>query len=189
MGNAIFSRRNLRAVNRIKVGEDHTGYRYLLCGLQEGRRVRFCSAHLSPADPRARRQLGRVLTRMERWWSEKGDTVILSGDLNLNADDEGLDALYAPGASSPNNPNNTGKYREWDDKDPVCKGYGERTLPWTTGGPCGKGRKIDFVFARRNRIVNGNYSADTLNIPSDCGGVCSDHRAIRGRAKLKFLVE
>lgn len=189
VGNAIFSRRNLRAVNRIKVGEDRYGYRYLICGLQQGRRVRVCSAHLTPADPKARVQLDRVMNRLERWWSEKGDTVILAGDLNLTADDPGLNKVYAPGSSTPNNPNNRGKYREWDDKDPVCKGYGERSLPWATGGPCGKGRKIDFVFARRNRIVNGEYNADTLNIPNDCTGKCSDHRAIRGRAHLKFLVD
>lgn len=189
VGNAIFSRRNLRAIHRIKVGEDRYGDRYLLCGLQQGRRVRVCSAHLTPADPKARTQLKRVMKRLERWWTDKGDTVILAGDLNLTADDRGLNAVYAKGANSRANPNNHGKYREWDDKDPVCKGYGERTLTGATSGPCGKGRKIDFVFARRNRIVNGNYSADTLNIPRDCTGVCSDHRAIRGRAKLKFLVE
>lgn len=189
VGNAIFSRRNLRQVNRIKIGEDRYGYRYLICGLQQGRRVRVCSAHLTPADPKARVQMTRVLNRLERWWTRKGDTVILAGDLNLTADDFGLNKVYAPGASTRNNPANTGKYREWDDKDPVCKGYGERTLPWATGGPCGKGRKIDFVFARRNRIVDRQYSANTLNIANDCTGKCSDHRAIRGKAKLKFIVD
>ncbi len=189
VGNAIFSRRNLRRVNRIKVGEDQYGYRYVICGLQEGRRVRLCSAHLTPGDAKARKQMTRVLKRLEGFWSDKGDTVILAGDLNLTADDHGLNKVYAPGASTRNNPNNHGKYREWDDKDAVCKGYGERSLPWTTGGPCGKGRKIDFVFARRNRIVDHQYGANTLDIASDCTGVCSDHRAIRGHAKLKFVVD
>ncbi len=47
------------------------------------------------------------------------------------------------------------------------------------------GRKIDFIFARENRIVDGRYAGDTFNIPDDCTGVCSDHRPVFGRLRLR----
>ena len=99
-GPAVFSRRNLRRVDRIKLGEDQYGHRDVVCGLQEGRRVRLCSAHLTPGDGKARKQMTRVLKNLEKWWNEKGDTVVLAGDLNLTADDHGLNKVYAPGAST-----------------------------------------------------------------------------------------
>ena len=95
--------------------------------------------------------------------------------------------MYAPGANTPNNPNNSGDYRELDDDDAQhCRGYGERTTRGLDGGPCGTGGKIDFIFVRANRIVNGDYRADSLDIPDDCTGICSDHRALRGVAKIRY---
>lgn len=116
--------------------------------------------------------------------------VLWGGDLNLHPDDVGLNSIYHQDANSPNNRGNTGRYREADDNDPNhCRGYGERSLPGTTGGPCREGGKIDFLFARQNRIVDGDYSGDTFNIPGDCTGACSDHRPVFGRFKVRVRLD
>jgi hypothetical protein len=57
-------------------------------------------------------------------------------------------------------------------------------VPRTGGGPCRAGRKIDLIFIRANRIVDSRYGEDALNIPSDCTGVCSDHRPVIGHARV-----
>lgn len=192
VGNAIFSRRNINGVTREKVGEDQYGDRNLLCArLAAYEHLRFCSVHLTPGDTAARRQLRRVHDRIEGWWRDHGDTVILSGDLNIHPNDPGLDAVYSAGANHPrNNPDNRGRYREADDDDTACcPGYGERTLPGTSGGPCRQGGKIDFIFARENRIDGGRYFGNTLDIPNDCTGVCSDHRAVLGQFRLRIRVD
>lgn len=191
VGKAIFSRFNIADVTTEKVGQDEFGDRNLLCArLAASPHLRLCSTHLTPGDATARAQLQRVLVRLEGWWNDFGDTVILTGDLNLHPDDVGLNAVYAPGANDPaNNPNNTGSYRELDDADPAhCPGYGEGTVPGT-GGACQQGGKIDFIFARANRIVNGEYSADSLTVPQTCAGACSDHRAVVGQVKLRTRAE
>ncbi len=187
VGNAIYSRFGLREVESQKVGEDRYGDRNLLCGEIAGQRqLRLCGTHLTPGDATARVQLGRVLTQIERWWTRDRDTVILTGDLNIHPNDSGLNSVYSAEANTPNNPNNRGRYREVDDNDPDhCRGYGERSVPSTGGGPCGMGGKIDFIFARENRIVDDRYAGDTFNIPDDCTGVCSDHRPVFGRLRLR----
>lgn len=191
VGNAIFSRFDIVGVTTEKVGEDQFGDRNLLCAkIEASPHLRLCSTHLTPADTTARVQLERVFSRLEGWWVDFGDTVVLTGDLNLHPNDVGLNAVYAPGANDPvNNPNNTGSYRELDDADPDrCPGYGEGTVPGT-GGPCQQGGKIDFIFARANRILNGEYGADTLVIPTTCSGACSDHRAEAAQVKLRVRVD
>jgi len=192
VGNAIFSRFGLDDVTRLRVGEDRYGNRNLLCGAVPARaHLRFCSVHLTPGDATARRQLSRVLARIERWWENRGDTVILTGDLNLLPDDVRLNEVYSAAANHPrNNPDNHGRYRELDDADADhCPGYGERSLPGTSRGPCASGAKIDFIFVRQNRIVDGDYSADTLDIPRTCTGACSDHRAVGGRVRVRVRVD
>ena len=190
VGNALFSRRNIHDVTRLEVGQDQWGKRYLLCGRQQGRRVRVCTTHLTPGDATARVQLKKVIKKLEDFWSNKRDTVIIGGDFNIPPNDAGFNGMYSASANTPNNPGNHGRYREWDDNDPAnCKGYGERTNPGTTRGPCSSGLKIDFIFTRENRIVNNKYSANTLNIPTDCTGACSDHRAIQGYAKIRFRTD
>lgn len=187
VGNSIHSRFGLEGVTRDRVGEDRYGDRNLLCGrVPSAPHLRFCSTHLTPADATAARQLDRVRARIEGWWTSRRDTVILSGDLNITPNHPALNALYTSAANTPNNPGNRGRYHEVDDDDPRrCPGYGERTVPRATGGPCRQGAKIDFIFVRENRIVDGRYSGDTLDIPSDCTGVCSDHRPVIGRARLR----
>lgn len=188
VGNAIYARLPITGVTRHAVGEDRYGIRNLLCArVATLPHLRFCSTHLTPGDTAAARQLGRVMDRVEGWWADRRDTVILSGDLNLQADHPALDAVYASAVDTRNNRNNRGRYREVDDDDPAhCRGFGERTLPGTRGGPCREGGKIDFIFVRQNRIVSGNYDGDTLNIPADCTGVCSDHRPVIGRVRLRI---
>ena len=187
VGNAIFSRFNIEDVVRIRVGEDRYGDRNLLCGRVPARtHLRFCSTHLTPGDAAARSQLRTVHSRAEQWFLERNDTVILTGDFNLMPNDPAFDAVYAEQANHPrNNPGNRGRYHELDDNDADhCMGYGERSHPGT-GGPCGEGGKIDFIFVRRSRIVDGrDYNADSLTIPTTCGGSCSDHRPIRGRVRV-----
>lgn len=190
IGSAIFSRRNLAGVTRKVLGHDQYGDRYLICGRQDGRRIRVCTAHLSPADHKARAQLEIVLNKIERWWENRDNTVIIAGDFNIHPNDPGFNAMYAQALDTPNNRNNRGKYRELDDSDSNhCRGYGQRSQPWATGGPCNTGGKIDFIFARANYIVNGNYSAKTFNIPRDCTGRCSDHRALRGYARIRYRTD
>jgi endonuclease/exonuclease/phosphatase family metal-dependent hydrolase len=188
IGNAIFSRFPIEDVSRLPVGNDRYGARNLLCGRVVARpHLRFCSTHLTPGVSSARVQLGLVLDRIERWWENRRDTVILTGDLNLRANDSGLDRIYTEHANHPrNNPGNHGHYHELDDNDADhCRGYGERSVPSFTGGPCGDGGKIDFIFVRRSRIRERDYGADALNIPDTCGGLCSDHRPIRGHVRVR----
>ncbi len=191
VGNSIFSRWNLKEITKRKVGEDQYGDRFLLCGqLRSRQHLRFCSAHLSPADSKATKQMQRVRKRIEAWWNNRRDTVILAGDINLQANHPGLNSVYAPGVNTKNNPGNFGRYREVDDNDPDhCKGFGQRSTPGTAGGPCHEGGKIDFIFARRNRIVEKRYGGKTLNIPTDCTGKCSDHRAVVGRYRLRVRMD
>jgi endonuclease/exonuclease/phosphatase family metal-dependent hydrolase len=190
VGNSIFSRFGIENVTRNHLGRDMYGDRNLLCGrVPDLTHVRFCSAHLTPADGTARTQMGLVLERIEDWWMNRSDTVILAGDLNLNADHAGLDPVYSSAANTRNNGGNRGRYRELDDADPDhCIGYGERSHAGS-GGPCGEGGKIDFIFVRENRIVDGSYSGDTFNVPDDCTGVCSDHRAVFGRVRVRVLAD
>ncbi len=188
VGNGIYSRFGLSSVSRLQLGTDQYGTRNLLCGVVASERhVRFCGAHLSVGDGQASGQVRTVRDRMEQWWTERGDTVFLAGDLNLAANHAGLDVLYTSAVNTPNNRDNKGRYHELDDADPLnCLGYGEHSTPGTSGGPCGTGGKIDFLFARENRIVAGDYAANTLTIPDDCTGACSDHRPVVGQVKVKI---
>lgn len=191
VGNGIFSRFGVQNVTREQIGTDMYGARNLLCATHPTLpHLRFCSVHLTPGDAAARAQLGRVFDRLEAWWSARRDTLLLTGDLNLHPDDVGLDAVYSAAANSRNNGDNRGAYRELDDADRAhCLGYGERSLPSTGGGPCNEGGKIDFILARENRIVAGDYDANTLDIPTDCTGVCSDHRAVVGRVRVRVALD
>jgi endonuclease/exonuclease/phosphatase family metal-dependent hydrolase len=183
VGNAIFSKRNFDTITRRHVGDDKYGARNLLCGRVNALpHLRFCSAHLTPADSKARDQLDRVREQLETWWSDRRDTVLIAGDFNLQPDDPGFNAFYTADANhARHNPNNHGAYHELDDDAPDhCRGYGERSVPHGSGGPCNAGGKIDFIFARKNRIKDDRYGADAMNVPHTCGGACSDHRPVRG---------
>lgn len=111
-------------------------------------------------------------------------TVILAGDLNNQPDYARLDKWYSSSLNTPYNSANYGSYRELDDTDTRCAGYGEVTVDnGDNGGPCGLGRKIDFIFVRENRLV-GSYPGDSLPISTVCDGYCSDHRIVIGAATV-----
>jgi endonuclease/exonuclease/phosphatase family metal-dependent hydrolase len=192
VGNAIFSKRDLDQITRKELGHDQYGQRNLLCGQVAAQpHLRFCSVHLTPGDDKAQVQLGRVHDAIERWWEERRDTVLLAGDFNLMPNDPAFNAVYSEHANhAAHNPNNHGHYHELDDNDrDHCKGYGERSVPNLDGGPCGDGTRIDMIFARRNRIQDERYGSDTMNIPTTCGGACSDHRPVRGQLRAIVRVD
>ena len=198
-GVAIFSRPALGPATRFELPSDGSiESRWLICApLVELGHLRFCVTHLTPrlVDGDNRAQVGEVLRRLEAYRAA-GDTVIVTGDFNTEPDAESLDAVYAPGVDTPENHGNTGEYRELDDDDGAhCRGYGEATGSHATGGGCGHGRKIDFIFVRRDRIVRdddgatADYWADsrplTLGCPIDADGRCSDHRMVTGRVRVR----
>lgn len=192
VGNSIFSKRDFAQITREHVGQDQYGDRNLLCGRIAGEaHLRFCSTHLTPADDKARIQVGRVFDTLETWWRDRRDTVVIAGDFNLKPDDRGLNGVYSEAANHPtHNPNNRGRYRELDDADREhCTGFGERSTPNLDGGPCREGVRIDMIFARENRIDGDRYRGDVMNIPTTCGGACSDHRPVRGQLRALVRIE
>jgi endonuclease/exonuclease/phosphatase (EEP) superfamily protein YafD len=189
-GLAIFSTAPLGAANRYTLSSDGTPEgRSLLCvPLQSRRHLRFCTTHITPAnnviDGRRinQTQLDEVRRRLESF-NEDGDTVLVAGDLNAQPHYRALDPWYSPALATAHNASNTGAYRELDDTDPRCAGYGESTTPGTGGGLCGQSPKIDLIFVRANRIA-GPYSADALAFASCGASACSDHRALLGTVRV-----
>lgn len=189
-GLAILSRAPLGAANRYALASDgSTEGRRLLCAPLRARpHLRFCTTHITPETgvvdgQRANEtQLNEVHSRLESF-NAAGDTVLVAGDLNAQPHDRRLDTWYSPAVATAHNASNTGAYRELDDTDPRCPGYGEATTPGTGGGLCGQAAKIDLILVRATRIV-GSYSADSLPVPT-CGATpCSDHRPLLGTVRV-----
>ena len=189
-GLAIFSTAPLGAANRYTLPSDGTseGRRLLCAPLASPGHLRFCASHITPDSTviDGRRinvtQLAEVRRRLETF-NAAGDTALLAGDLNAQPHYRSLDSWYSPAVATAQNASNTGAYRELDDTDPRCPGYGEATTPGTRGGLCGQSAKIDLIFVRANHVV-GSYSADSLDIPSCNGSPCSDHRAVIGTVRV-----
>lgn len=189
-GLVVLSRAPLGSANRHSLSSDGTPEgRSLLCApLTSPGHLRFCTTHITPdstvIDGRRvnQTQLDEVLRRIESFHAA-GDTVILAGDLNAQPSFRLLDGWYARSVDTAHNASNTGAYRELDDSDPRCAGYGETTTPGTRGGQCGQSAKIDLVFVRADRLA-GPYSADSLEIPSCGAGPCSDHRPVVGTVRV-----
>jgi endonuclease/exonuclease/phosphatase family metal-dependent hydrolase len=186
-GVAIFSKAPLGAANRYALSSDGTSEtRKLLCAPLEARpHLRFCTTHITPSNDVINgqkineRQLGEVLSRLEAFHAA-GDTVLIAGDFNAQPHYGRLNSWYSDTLNVVNNDGNTGAYRELDDTDSRCVGYGETTTPdGNIEGLCGQGKKIDLTFVRQSRIV-GSYSGDSLSISLSCGGPCSDHRIMIG---------
>lgn len=196
-GNAIFSKLPLGTATRVELPSDGTREsRYLLCApITTLNHLRFCTTHLTPkiADGHNRRQVNKVFQTLENYY-ERGDTVIVTGDFNTEPNAASMDAVYAPGVNTPNNRNNHGNYRELDDNDAAhCRGYGQATGQYASGGACGKGRKIDYIFVRANRVVwnaDTPYTASARALNRNCGAgnneLCSDHRMLTGRVTVKI---
>ena len=185
LGVAIFSRRPMGTALRYTLPSDgRTEQRKMLCAaLSATPQLKVCTTHITTYDPAhpeyIQNQIDSVRDRLEDF-NAAGDTAIIAGDFNSQPDYNRMDGLYSSSVNTPNNGNNTGHYRELDDTDTRCLGYGE----WTDAsrpveGPCGLGAKIDEAFVRENRI-SGTYSADALDISTSCGGACSDHRILIG---------
>ncbi|GAB2923317.1 hypothetical protein GCM10027280_08010 [Micromonospora polyrhachis] len=192
-GVAIFSKAPLGAANRYALAADGTTEtRKLLCAPLSARpHLRFCTTHITPSNEVVNgekineTQLGQVLTRLEAFHAA-GDTVIVGGDFNAQPHYGRMNPWYSTSLTVPNNSGNTGFYRELDDTDSRCVGYGETTVyDGNTEGLCGQGKKIDMIFVRQNKIV-GAYDGDSLAISTSCGGACSDHRILIGTVTVSI---
>ncbi|MFL6175482.1 MAG: endonuclease/exonuclease/phosphatase family protein [Ornithinibacter sp.] len=189
-GVAIFSKAPLGDASRFVLSSDGTeeGRRLLCAPLASRVHLRFCTSHVTwvnnvvNGERATATQLNEVLSRLESF-NAAGDTVLLAGDLNAQPQYRRLDAWYSPAVATAQNSSNTGAYRELDDTDARCPGYGEATTPGTGGGLCGQPPKIDLIFVRANHIV-GPHSADALDIPSCGGSPCSDHRPLTGTVRV-----
>jgi endonuclease/exonuclease/phosphatase family metal-dependent hydrolase len=182
-GIAIFSRTPFGNASRFALPEDgRVERRKLICAPPANRpQVKFCTTHITHLSTGGINgvQLQYVLDRVEEF-EAAGFTVIIAGDFNAQPDYPRMDRWYSPTLNHANNSGNRGRYRELDDTDTRCPGYGETTSPpGNTEGPCGLGKKLDLIFVRDNRYT-GAYDADSVAIPNSCGGPCSDHRLVRG---------
>lgn len=192
-GNAIFSKMPLGGAQRLVLPSDGSAeHRNMLCApTTELPHLRFCTTHITTSSAPAAdgvahnsRQLSAVLSRLEAYHAA-GDTVVIAGDFNAQPHYARMDRFYSSKLVSPYNGNNKGHYRELDDADPKnCIGYGEGTdASEPKGGACGKGKKIDLIFVRENKLV-GSYDADALAISNACSGPCSDHNILIGSARV-----
>ena len=189
-GVAILSKAPLGAANRFVLSSDGSpeGRRLLCAPLESHPHLRLCTSHITPettvidGQRITETQLNEVHSRLESF-NTAGDTVLFAGDLNSQPHDGRLNRWYSPAVATAHNASNTGAYRELDDTDPRCAGYGETTTPGTAGGRCGQSAKIDMIFVRANRVV-GSYSADSLPIPSCGASPCSDHRILLGTVRV-----
>nr|WP_203224791.1 endonuclease/exonuclease/phosphatase family protein [Streptomyces clavuligerus] len=153
-GNAVFSKAPLGIAERVELphiaGPER---RNLLCApVLDGGSTRFCTTHLTTSDPgevnpNQTEQLRFVRDRLESY-HRAGETALIAGDFNVQPDDPRLDSYYSAGADPTNNPGtHTGAYRELDDSDTNCPGYGEWTFDKEQRlAPCGtKKWKLDLV--------------------------------------------
>lgn len=182
-GVGMFSRQPLGSADVFTLSPQEPGTterRRMICApLRERPRLRFCVTHVAPGDVANTPQLDDVLAKLDAY-HRAGDTVILAGDLNAVPDLGRMNPFYSRTLDVPNNSGNRGPFRELDDTDPNCPGYGEPTAdPVGTGGPCRSGTKIDYIFATEARI-SGAYSAESVDPPQSCGRRCSDHRILTG---------
>jgi hypothetical protein len=147
-------------------------------------------------------QLDAALRTVEGY-EQSGWTVLVGGDFNAQPDYARMHSWYAAAAGN----GGWGFWRELDDTDSRCNGYGEWTATGTPGAApmCSGGSttctatvttgcaKIDGEFVRENRIA-GPYSEDALDLATSCptipgtaaypAGSCSDHRVVVGTATV-----
>jgi endonuclease/exonuclease/phosphatase family metal-dependent hydrolase len=191
-GLAIFSKYPLGAANRYTLSSDGDDEaRKLLCAPLEARpHLRFCTTHITTSNlvingqKINETQLNEVRSRLEGF-NTAGDTVIIAGDFNAQPNYGRLNNWYSSTLNTSYNSSNTGAYRELDDTDTRCTGYGEETTAIGTSGEglCGQEPKVDLIFVRANRI-SGSYSADSLAIPTCGSSPCSDHRVLYGSVQV-----
>jgi hypothetical protein len=177
-------------------------HQFLLCAPLSGSTARASVTHITIANtptadgtPVNTAQIRAALNAVEAR-NAAGDTVLTLGDFNAQPNYGRIANWYA-------------LYRELDDTDTRCAGYGEWTATGTSGAPpaCSGGTttctttvtagcsKIDLAFVRKDRLA-GAYSADALAIPTTGTGVaatsdypagsCSDHRVVVGTVPVRF---
>lgn len=183
-GVAVFSRFAPNGTDRITLPYDGVRARKLLCvSVPKPGDPRFCTTHIATNNTKGA-QLAAVRNQLVDWSTDKpgnpADTVIAAGDYNTQPNDPLLDSWYAPSVTGANNPApNTGIFRELDDQDPSCPGYGEQTTEGSLGNTCGKPAKVDSIYAVESRLIS--YDADSHPISQTaCGGPCSNHRIVDG---------
>ncbi|MFE7135769.1 endonuclease/exonuclease/phosphatase family protein [Streptomyces sp. NPDC057638] len=192
-GVALFSRFKPSGTDRITLPFDGEKERKLLCvpiaqltGGPNG--LRFCTTHITYHFAHEQAQLDVVRSRMEQWTLD-GGTVITAGDFNVQPHEDKLNGWYAPSADTTHNGGNSGMFRELDDLDPVCPGWGEQTTEGGLGGLCGQRGKVDLIFAAESRLAS--YDADAHPIgPDRCKNGsqqlvrCSNHRITTATATV-----
>lgn len=159
------------------------------------RRLRLCFTHISAVADKYAGQAETAVWHLKQY-AEAGNAVMVAGDFNIQPHEPQLDSLYHGSVDTENNGNNTGLYRELDDTDAFCRGYGAITKATRGRGeppPClGSGdvakKKIDMIFVNHSKI-RGTYRATVEPIPR-CNGtesrpLCSDHHAVTGRVTLE----
>jgi endonuclease/exonuclease/phosphatase family metal-dependent hydrolase len=182
-GNAVFSKRPLGPAIRVTLpyaGEVRWGVRDdrgLLCAsLRDRPAMSICTTHITVYPAKKPAQVAKVRQVLAGL-----DAFLIGGDFNMEPARAPFDAFYPASIASPANHDNHGAFHELDDVDPA--------YPEGTGAGTGAGGhvKIDYLFAPRDRLVQGvPYRLQTHVVPQTCGGPCSDHRPVFGRASLLF---
>ncbi|HIV58823.1 MAG TPA: endonuclease/exonuclease/phosphatase family protein [Candidatus Stackebrandtia faecavium] len=190
-GNAIFSRHPLgTSATHTLPSDGRVEKRNMLCApLEKQPTMRFCTTHITTSNEVIdgekinTTQLRFVNKKMLEYNKDKA--AIIAGDFNAQPSYGRMNHWYSPNADSEYNGNNSGQFRELDDTDKRCVGYGEHTTAGTNPpSPCpDTHKKIDMIFAHEDHIV-GSYSGDSLAISQKCGGPCSDHRIVTGTVTL-----
>jgi endonuclease/exonuclease/phosphatase family metal-dependent hydrolase len=199
-GVAIFSKFPLGPVESVTLPQDQSDeQRKLLCApLVAQPHLRFCGTHVSPSQKPLQgqaegnanlAQLQTILGRLEQQ-NANGDTTLIAGDFNAEPDFGRLDDWYDSELVTDYNKLNRGQYRELDDTEATCPGYGEATTENNIDGACDQPKKIDFIWVRKNHLA-GPYSEDSLAISHSCTSrtgdtACSDHRIITGTVKVSI---
>jgi hypothetical protein len=206
LGQALFTRVPAGEAKRVELPADTRGVEHwLLCAALGSTTVLACGTHITvdrTVLPDGRMadvdQLNAALRTVEGY-EAAGWTVLVGGDFNAQPDYSRMHPWYAPGAGN----GGWGHWRELDDTDTGCAGYGEWTATGTPGAApmCSGGSttctatvttgcsKIDAEFVRENRVA-GPYSEDALGLATGCptiagtaaypAGACSDHRVLVG---------
>lgn len=193
-GIAVLLRGGAGSAQRVVLPDDDTpeSHRVLCVPFAAQPLLRACTTHITASNTVAadgrkvnERQLQAALAVADGH-TAAGRTVLVGGDLNAQPSYGRLNGWYSPTVDTAVNGSNSGAYRELDDTDTRCPGYGEGTAVGSTGSPCTDPQtKIDHVFVAEDRVA-GAYSGDALAVPTTCTiGACSDHRVYTGIAPLR----
>jgi hypothetical protein len=211
-GQALFTRAPTGTAQRVELPADTRGEEHwLLCAALGPTTVLACGTHitidatrLADGHPANVDELNAALRTVEGY-EAAGWTVLAGGDFNAQPEYVRLHPWYAAAAGN----GGWGHWRELDDTDTSCAGYGDWTATGTPGAApmCSGGSttctasvttgcaKIDAEFVRENRVA-GPYSEAALGLATSCptipgtaaypAGACSDHRVVVGTATVGF---